>query len=141
MHKQRKMMLIASGIGALGMFLPWVEILFVSINGLRGWGILVFLCFLGCAAIAFMGNQSRPLDKTMWTIALVLSGIAALVMIIFVLRSMDTLGMFTYGFYLALIGSLFLLYATYVYRESGFTIKDGIESLKESVNKRSDPQP
>ncbi len=134
-------MLIAAGIGALGMFLPWVEILFVSINGMRGWGILVFLCFLGCAAIAFMGNQAKALDRTMWTIGMGLSGIAAVAMVIFLLRSINNLGLFTYGFYLALIGALFLLYATYAYREAGYTLKEGFDSLKESVNKKSGQEP
>ncbi len=148
MNKQRKFMLIVAAIGAISMFLPWITISFLgmsnSVNGMRDTGILIFLCFLAAGVIALMGDQTQALDKTMWIIALAASGLAALLMIIFFLRSMDALSFLGTGFYLALLASLALLFVVYNYRNTGYNIKDGFDSLKNSMgekNKTDTPPP
>jgi len=137
MNKQRKFIVITAAIGVIAMFLPWVDILFLSVNGMHGIGILVFLCFLACVVIALMGDRSKNLDKTMWLVALVAGGLAAVVMLISFLQAMDVLSLYGIGFYLALLASLALVFVTYNYRSSGYNIKDGFNSLKNDINDKT----
>ncbi|MEO6404694.1 MAG: hypothetical protein ABIY51_11200 [Ferruginibacter sp.] len=148
MNKQRKFMLIAAGIGIIAMFLPWITISIFgfsnSVNGMRDTGILIFLCFVAAAVIAIMGDPTQALDKTMWVLALAAAGLATLLMVIFLLRSTDMLSLLGYGFYFALLASMGLLFAVYNYRRAGYNIKDGLDSLKNSVgdkNKIDSPPP
>ena len=141
MNKQRKFMLIAAGIGAIAMFLPWITVSFLgyggSVNGFHGEGVFIFLCFAGCAVVAFLGNQETALDKTMWMIALIAGGLAALLMVIYFLRALDAISYLSYGFYLALAASLALVFVIYNYRSGGFNVKDGFDSLKNDIEKKS----
>lgn len=62
-HQQRKLIIIAASIGIVSIFLPWVSS-FISMNGFSSiYGILTFICFIACFAIALIGNQSEPLPK------------------------------------------------------------------------------
>ena len=91
-----------------------------------------------------MGDQTQSLDKTVWTVALAASGLAAILMVIFFLRTMDAISYLGFGFYLALLASLGLLYVVYNYRNAGYNIKDGFDSLKNSMgekNKIDSPPP
>ncbi|MEO9004287.1 MAG: hypothetical protein ABI288_06105, partial [Ginsengibacter sp.] len=85
MSKQRKFVLISAAVGFISMFLPWVSISVLgytqSVNGMHDKGILVFLCFVVSGAIAYFGDQTKNLDKTMWTVTLI-AGALALLMII-----------------------------------------------------------
>lgn len=141
MNKQRKFVLIAASLGTIAMFLPFIRISFFgisnSVNGMHDTGILIFLCFVGCAVIALMGDQTQNLGKTIWIVALVASGIAALLMVIKFLQAMDAISLFSIGFYLALAASLGLLFAVYNYRPAGYNIKDGFDSLKHDINDKS----
>jgi uncharacterized membrane protein len=142
MSKQRKFILIAAAVGIIAMFLPWIQISFMgitagSINGMHGGGILVFLCFAACGAITLVGDQTRPLDKTMWMVSLIASGLAALIMVINFLRALDAISFFSVGFYLAIVASLAVLFATYQYRGAGLNIKDGFDSLKDDIEKKT----
>ena len=87
MSKQRKFILIAAAAGIISMFLPWVSISLFgytqSVNGMHDIGILVFLCFLASAAIAYLGDQTKNLDKNMWGIVLAAGAIAILSIIYF----------------------------------------------------------
>ena len=142
MSKQRKFILIAAGIGIIAMFLPWIRISILgfvggSINGMHDWGILVFLAFLVAGGITLMGDQTKTLDKTMWMAALIAGGVAALIMVIFFLKAMDAISFLSFGFYLALLASIGVLYSAYVYRPSGYNIKDGFDSLKSDIEKKT----
>ena len=134
MDKQRKYVLIVAAVGAIAMFLPFIKIFLVSINGMHGNGVLVFLCFIGCGIIAFLGDQSRPLEKSMWMIALFISGIGALLMLINFLGSLDVLSVFGIGFYLALATSIILPLILYKYRSRDHTIKDGFDSFRDKLS-------
>lgn len=142
MNKQRKFILIAAGIGIIAMFLPWIKISFLgytagSVNGMHDWGILIFLCFIAAGGVTLLGDQTKTLDKTMWMVALVACGIAALLMVIFFIRASDAISFISLGFYLALIAALGALYAAYNYRAAGYNIKDGFNSLKEDIEKKT----
>lgn len=143
MNTQRKFMMIAAGVGVIAMFLPWIRISLFgfgseSINGFHDTGILVFLCFVACGVIAFMGDQQAPLGKTMWMASLIAGGLAAVLMIIFFLRGMDAISYISFGFYLSLLAALGLVYAIYNYRAAGYNVKDGFDSLKDDINKKTD---
>jgi len=142
MNKQRKFILIAAAVGVIAMFLPWVRVSFFgisnSVNGFHDIGILVFLCFVGAGVVAFLGDQTKSLDKTFWFIALAAGGIAALIMVINFLRALDMLSYLSFGFYLALLASLAVVGAAYMYRSPGDSIKGGFDSLKNDIEKKAD---
>ncbi|MEO6668560.1 MAG: hypothetical protein ABIN36_03720 [Ferruginibacter sp.] len=135
MNKQRKFILIASVAGIIAMFLPWIDIFFINVNGMHGRGILVFVCFLACAIVSVMGDQKINLDKTMWMVTLIVGGLAALIMIITFFDAASSV--FTYGFYLALLASLGIVLAAYFFRTPGQNIKDGFDSLKKDIGDKT----
>lgn len=139
MNKQKKYLLIISGVGIIAMFLPWIRIPILgnSLNGMHNTGILVFLCFLGCGLVAFLGDQVKPLDRTMWMVTMILAGIAALIMVIHFFRVMDAMSFFSIGFYLAIICSLALLFVAYKFRSSSYNLKDGFDDLKRQVEDKT----
>ncbi len=150
MSKQRKFILIAAGIGVIAMFLPWIRISLFGItagsaNGLNsGWGWLIFISFVAAGVVTLMGDQTKTLDKTMWMIALIAGALSALLMVIFFLRALDAISFISIGFYLALIASLAILYSAYNFRAAGFNIKDGFDSLKGDIEKKTsnnNPEP
>ena len=130
------MMLIAAAVGVIAMFLPWWSFI-ISINGMHGTGILVFLCFLAAGAMAFMGDQTTNLTRTNWMIALIASGLAAAIMVITFLTNLDLLSLLSFGFYLALLASVALLAITYMHRSAGDTIQSGFDHLKRNFDNRS----
>lgn len=141
LHKQRKFILIAAAIGLVSMFLPWFSFSFAgfgsSVNGFHDTGILIFLCFVGCGVVAYLGDQTKGLEKTMWMIALIASGLAAVLMVIYFLRALDAISYLGFGFYIALLSSLALLYAVYQYRNAGLNVKDGFDSLKRDIEEKT----
>jgi uncharacterized membrane protein len=145
MNKQRKFILIAAAVGVIAMFLPWVRIEFFgisnSVNGFHDIGFLIFLCFVGAGVVAFLGDQTKSLDKTFWFIALACGGVAALIMVINFIRALDVLSYVSIGFYLALLASLGVLGAAYMFRSPGDSIKGGFDSLKNDIEKKTDGNP
>ena len=141
MSKQRKFILIASAIGVISMFLPWVKISLFgfssSVNGMRDSGIFIFLCFVACGVISFLGNQTTNLDRTMWMVTLIVGGLAALIMVINFLRASDGMNFLSYGFYLALLSSIGLVVAAYLFRTPGESIKSGFDSLKKDIEEKT----
>ena len=136
MSKQRKMMLIAAAIGVIAMFLPWWSFI-ISINGMHVTGILVFLCFLVAGAMAVMGDQTTNLTRTNWMVALIASGLAAVIMAITFLSNLNLLSLLSFGFYVALIASAALLAITYMHRAEGDTIQSGFDNLKRNFEGRA----
>jgi Na+/H+ antiporter NhaC len=59
MSKQRKMILIAAAIGIVSMFLPWVSVFGFSVNGMNGWGVLVFFVFCSSRRGFFYGRSDK----------------------------------------------------------------------------------
>jgi peptidoglycan/LPS O-acetylase OafA/YrhL len=142
MSKQRKMVLIAAAIGVISMFLPWISISIpifgqtASQNGMHGWGIVIFLCMAAAGVIAFMGNQSRNLDKTSWMLVLILGGIAAISMIINFFQALEALSLYSFGFYGALAGSIGIVAFAFMYRSATDSLQDGFDSLKGDINRK-----
>ncbi len=82
MSKQRKFLLIFSIVGFISMFLPWASIPMFgytqSANGMHKEGVVVFLCFVATGVIAYIDDQKKNLDKTLWTVTLLAGTIALL---------------------------------------------------------------
>lgn len=141
MSKQRKFILICAVVGVISIFLPWWSISFGgfggSINGFHGVGVLVFIGFLGAAILSLVGDQTKTLDKTMWTVALVAGAVSLLFTIIFMLNlSGDSFGIGGYGFglWIGLAASLGTLGSAWMFRAPGDNLKDGFDSLKKNIS-------
>jgi hypothetical protein len=153
MSKQRKFVLIAAAVGIISMFLPWISVS-VSIfgytqntqsyNGMRDIGILVFLCFIVSGAIAYLGDQTKNLDKTMWGIVLATGALALLCIIGFYSgkSSASIMGSSQAGFglYIAVIAAIGVLVSAYLFRSPTDNIKDSFTSMKQNIqNKLNTP--
>ena len=143
MNKQRKFILIAAAVGIIAMFLPWVRVSIFgisnSVNGLHGSGILVLLCFAGAGVVAFLGDQTKNLDKTFWMIALVCGGLATLIMVWNLIDAFSS-GISSYisiGFYLATAAAIGVLASAWLFKASGYSIKDGFDSLKHDIEDKT----
>ena len=138
MSKQRKFVLIAAAVGVISMFLPWFSLgFFGSINGMHSYGILVFLCFAGSGVLAFLGDQTKTLDKTPWMIVLIASGIASLLMVIWFIDLMGGgLSVTSFGFYIALAAALAILFSAYQFKSPTDNIKEGFDNLKKEVENK-----
>ena len=142
MNKQRKFILIAAAVGFIAMFLPWIKISFFgmssSVNGMHGSGILVFLCFIGAGVVAFLGDQTKNLDKTFWFIALACGALASLIMVWNLIDVMGSgMSFLSIGFYLAVLAAVAVLLATYIYRNPSDSIKGGFDSLKHDIEEKT----
>ncbi len=134
------MVLIAAAIGVICMFLPWVSIFGFSVNGMHGWGILVFLCLLVAGALAFMGDQTKNLNSTNWMVVLIAGGIAALLMIIFFFDWMEVLGQLSIGFWGALAGSIGVVAFAFMNRSATDSLQSGFDNLKGEINRKINTQ-
>lgn len=137
MSKQRKFILIAAAIGAIGIFCPWFYLFGFSVNGFRGVGILIFICLIVAIVMALMGDQTKNLNKTNWMITLLAGALAAIIMLINFLNALGSqLQFMSFGFYMTLLGSLGTAAATFVYRSPDDNIKGGFDSLRKDVENR-----
>ena len=135
------MILIASAVGVIAMFLPWISISLGpfgggSVSGMHGWGILAFLCFIVAGAVAFMGDQTSNLNQANWMVALLAGGIATLIIAIDFLKNMDFISLYSVGFYLALAAAICVLAFTFMFRSASDSLQGGFDSLKTSINSR-----
>ena len=145
MHKQRKLILIAAAIGVISVFLPWISVSMMgmgkSINGFHGFGILVFIAFIGAGLVCLAGDQTKNLDKTMWMIAIAAGAIALLGVVISLAKSANDVdggfgfveASFGIGIWLALIVSVAIVAVAWMFKSPEDSIKSGFESLKKSI--------
>lgn len=143
MSKQRKFVLISATAGFISMFLPWVSISMFgysqSVNGMHDKGILVFLCFVACGVIAYLGDQTKNLDKTMWTITLVAGAVALLVIIWFYSQATNSImgsSMIGFGVYIAALAAIGVLGSAYMFKSPTDNIKDGFNSIKKELESK-----
>ena len=147
MAKQRKFILICAAIGVISVFLPWFSYstgsIFgnasfgVSVNGFRGVGILTFLGFLGAAIVSLAGDQTKPLDKTMWLVAL---GAGAIALLFTLIRLLDFTGngagfsFIGFGMWIAIVAGIATVGSAWMYRSPGDSLKEGFDSLKKNLS-------
>jgi len=139
MNKQRKFILIAAVVGIIGMFLPWFNLFLISINGMHSWGVLAFFSFIGAGAVALLGDQTKNLEKTFWFIALICGALATLIIGWSLLSYISDGGasVLSMGIYIAMLGALGTLLATYLYRSPSDSIKGGFDSLKHDIEEKT----
>lgn len=140
MSKQRKMILIAAAVGIISMFLPWVSAFGFSVNGMHGWGVLVFFCFVAAGLLAYMGDQTQNLNRTNWMMTLIAGGIAALIMVINFINALEVLSAVGIGFYLSLGASLAIVALTFMNRAPEDNLQNGFDSLRNSIGGKINTQ-
>lgn len=147
MSKQRKFLLISSAVGFISMFLPWVSISMFgytqSANGMHKEGVVVFLCFVVTGVIAYIHDQQKNLDKTMWTVTL-LAGVIALLFTIWYYSEITSTIMGSafvgFGLYIAAIAAIGIILSAYLLRSPTDNLKEGFDSLKDELkNKFASP--
>ncbi len=138
MSKQRKFILIAALIGVISIFLPWVSVGFggfgITVNGFHSWGILCFLAFVGAGIIAYMGDQTSNLPKTMWFAALVCGGLSLLGVLIFLSEAGGASG---FGLYIGLLAAIAVAGSAWMFKNPGDDFKSGFDSLKKEINDKT----
>src|SRR5664279_5727761 len=145
MNKQRKFVLIAAAIGVISMFLPWISVSVLgysqTVNGMHDKGILVFLCFAASGIIAYLGDQTKNLDKTMWAVTLI-AGAVALLMILWFYFDVTGNGspfggsFIGFGLYISGLASLGILISAYAFRSPTDNLKDGFNSMKKDIESK-----
>ena len=143
MNKQRKFVLISAAVGIISMFLPWISVSVLgysqTVNGMHDKGILVFLCFAVCGIIAYLGDQTKNLDKTMWMVTLIAGAIAFLFIIWFYFQASDSFmgaSFIGFGLYISGMASLGILISAYLFRLPADNLKDSFNSLKKDIESK-----
>jgi hypothetical protein len=150
MHKQRKIIFIASIIGIISVFLPWRSIsggLFDSglgegINGFRGIGILAFLAFLVAAGISLSGSQPQPLNKNTWLGTLAVGAIALLAVIVSMVNiSGSDIGFIEFsigiGCWMALAASIGIAGGAWLLKSPEHNVREGFDSIRKNISSLS----
>jgi len=145
LNKQRKFILIACVLGIISVFLPWVSIsmfgMSESINGFRGWGIVVFFAFIVAGAVSLIGNQSQTLEKNSWLASLA-CGAAALLSMVIALFSSSGMGPgmgivdagIGFGVWIAIAASAGVLLFSWIYKNPSDNLKESFEGIKKSIS-------
>lgn len=143
MSKQKKFILIASAAGVISMFLPWVSISLFgytqSVNGMHDIGILVFLCFLTSGIIAYLGDQTKNLDRNMWGIVLAAGVISLLSIIYFYFKMSESImgsSFVGFGLYISAIAAIGILGSAYLFRSPTDNIRDSFNNIKKDLESR-----
>ena len=140
LNKQRKFTLIAAIVGIISVFLPWIAVsglgVSMSKNGLRSYGMMVFIGFIGAVILTIMGDQTKPLDKTMWFVELIAGAVALIFTLLFMTNlSGDTFGAagFGIGIWISVLAAIGVLASTWLFKSPGDSLRDGFENLKSKV--------
>lgn len=140
MSKQRKFVLISSAVGFVSMFLPWVSISILgysqSVNGMHDKGIVVFICFVAAGLIAWLGDQTKNLDSTMWTVTLLAGAVALLLTVWFYSQATSSImgsSIVGFGVYISAIASIGILAFAYRFKLPADNLKDGFNSMKKTI--------
>ncbi len=143
MNKQRKFVLIFAAAGVISMFLPWISVSLFGYsqtqNGMHDVGVLTFLCFVVIAVIAYLGDQSKNFDKTMWPVVLIAGLVALLSIIWFYSKATDSImgsSLIGFGLYIAAIAAIGVLASAYMFRSATDTLKDSFTNLKKNLKIR-----
>ncbi len=140
LNKQRKFTLIAAIVGVISIFLPWIAVsglgISMSENGLRSYGMMVFIGFIGAVILTIMGDQTKPLDKTMWFVELIAGAVALIFTLLFMTNlSGDTFGAagFGIGIWISVLAAIGVLASTWLFKSPEDSLQDSFESLKSKI--------
>jgi hypothetical protein len=140
LNKQRKFVLIAVIAGLISIFLPWISVsagfISMSVNGFHSYGIMAFLAFICAGVVALMGDQSKPLDKSMWMVELI-AGAVALLFTVLYMTDISGIGGFGAGYgigiWISLAASIGVLASTWLLKSPEHSLQEGFDSLKSKV--------
>jgi hypothetical protein len=148
LNKQRKFVLIAAVVGIISIFLPWIAVsglgLSISENGFHSYGVMVFIGFIVGAVLTIMGDQTKPLDKTMWFVELIAGAIALIFTVLFMstLSGAEGVGAgYGIGLWLSILASIGALASAWLLRSPGDNLQDSFESLKTKVTSAANSTP
>ena len=151
LNKQRKVALVCSALGIIACLLPWYSYGFGSVNGLNGWGVLVFILFIFSGILSYAGDQKTNLPSTSWLLVLTSGLICFLIpgyYIVRILSASSSIGNEEAGVFKSLYGSGFglgvgiwiacaagaiIAAGTYLLRSKNDNLKDSFNTLKNSV--------
>jgi len=151
LNKQRKIALVCSALGIIACLLPWYSYGFGSVNGLNGWGVLVFILFIFSGILSYAGDQKTNLPSTSWLLVLTSGLICFLIpgyYIVRILSASSSIGNEEAGVFKSLYGSGFglgvgiwiacaaggiIAAGTYLLRSKNDNLKDSFNTLKNSV--------
>jgi hypothetical protein len=154
-NRQRKFILLASTVGLIAMFLPWVTVsaenLFGTLdgghdtpamsltqNGMHGSGIIVFLTYICAAALSLLGDQTRTLGKSGWLATMAAASVAILFTIILLTNTpTGSMGFAKssvgYGAWISGLASMSVLASAWLLPTPGYTLKDSFDQLKKGT--------
>ena len=139
MNKQRKFVLIAAVVGLFSMFLSWgkISLFGYTAGSFKGtdveYSFIPIACFIISGLIAFWGNQKQTLTTTNWFITLICGAVATL-FTIWKFAAMPEGVTTGVGIYLAILSSLGILIAAFIFRSPTDNIKGGFDSLKKDIS-------
>jgi NADH:ubiquinone oxidoreductase subunit 6 (subunit J) len=140
LNKQRKFTLIAAMVGVISIFLPWIAVsglgISMSENGLHSYGVMAFIGFIGAVILITMGDQTKPLDKTMWFVELIAGAVALIFTLLFMTNlSGDTFGAagFGIGIWISILAAIGVLASTWLFKSPEDSLQDSFENLKSKV--------
>lgn len=143
LNKQRKFVLIASILGVISLFLPWISVSLFgysqSVNGFHDKGIIVFICFLISGGVAIFGEQTKNLDKTSWAITLLAGVVALLLTIWFYSQGSNSImgsSLVGFGVYIAAIAAIGVIGSAYLLKSPEDNFKDSFSSLKKDIESK-----
>ncbi|MBS1921627.1 MAG: hypothetical protein JST17_15375 [Bacteroidetes bacterium] len=156
LNKQRKWVIIGSLAGIISCFLPWYNYGIGSINGLNGLGILVFLFFIICTVIAFMGDYKQHIPSNTWLIVVVAAMINIVIVGYYIIRFLTATqggvaerfgGMsfgIGFGIWISAASAILVALTSYLFKSATVNIKDALNafngSLKNSMQHSSDTE-
>lgn len=145
LNKQRKFVLIAAAVGVISCFLPWYSISMFgyssSVSGMHSWGILAFLAFIGAGIVAFVGDQTKPMNQSFWLISLACGALSLLGVLIFFIQLSGATGSgggYGFGIFTGAAAAITVLASAYMYRSPSDSIKGGFDSLKHDIEKKAE---
>lgn len=149
MTKQRKLILLATIIGVISTFLPWITVsagafgysVSRSQNGFHGIGILYFILLIAVAVIAAVGDQKEMLQKNMRLMAIGGGALSLVCLLIAFSNAKDeTSGSFGvanasigFGLMLAFLSALAVTAVPIVIKKADESLATDFDQLKSSL--------
>ncbi len=145
MHKQKLGILIAGGVGLLGLIMPWYSLSLpffgsISQNGFQsgfvGWGS--FLAIAGAAGILFKdSDRLKPIDNTTQKIVMGAGAAVVLFAIIAAIRfsvGEASVGSLGFGLFTTLLAGVGMIAVPFVVKDSGEIAMPDKKSITDEIN-------
>jgi hypothetical protein len=136
MNKQRLAILIASVIGALGTFMPWVKLPFLgTINGTKGDGYITFILFCIPVVISLLGERTSRISGVKLYSAFAGAGISSIIALYKIIDFRSKMGSASDNpFAQAVASSVSIEYGLYVIALAGIAVIASGIFVKDSNN-------